>query len=679
MNHPFMSGMLTGVLLAGAWGAGHAAVAAAAQRPLTYAELTTLKVTAPVLRLVGDASTLHAYSVWADYGDRRWTLVFSSGEVPVDAFPKDRPPEFHILLSGMPRAVRVGVSGNYTGPALVDHLELILPDGARLAPSRLLPVNSVTNPKNAAGADGKVAVIAHTAPLSPAVPTVIDGVDAFFDQAPDRWRDAKQQLPAVQAPVPRFGVYYYPRIDTDPHEALLDWAYQPDPASIAFYDFGMPQDNASELFAKVKAINPQQKIIARLTWPVVNPLDYAYDPAVKASILAAIRQRLAQGTEQLYGVYLGDEEPQHFYAGWYAKEMPEWVKRHRADYEREVPGKPFDWNSRDLREWIIGKGPPFFNDIYDMVKALDPKLRVLPFLYTPGDTSGWGFWDPKLIKADGWVVQWFDPDSYLRHPLRVPVTHAAGITSVWVMETWFNLKIRQLLDRGIPVAEIYCQVWAYQPGDDAVTQSEKVLAAGVGNLWVFYEWAWIPPPPRTTGGARCLAFKLYAAGQPAPWLAQTTVDSWAPVGNGVAQRFVAGTAGLGNVALQLRSKDRNSAAQVVLYEDNDGLPGAMPLAAAPLTLPAGTDGWVELPLAAPTKVGQPYYLAVVPRDPKTPVSGIQVAVSERTPYAGGDLISRTVVPGYFDGWQSCQSNARWISTYRQRLEFERYIQWWRGK
>jgi hypothetical protein len=670
------------------------ASAAPEQRTLTFAEMKTLTVTTPVLHVVGGTPTaawrswIGAYTVWADYGDGQWTTVFTSGTPTADA-PNNTPLQFYILLTRTPRMVRIGVTGYYSGPLYVDHIELIFPDGTRLNPARVLAVNNVQDPQSAVGADGKVATISHVAAANPALPTVVDGIDADFSNVPDKWKDAQITLPTVPAPPVRLGVYEYTGTDTDPHETLIRWRYTVDPAAVALYDFSMPQANSALLFAQVKHINPEHKIIARLTWLAVNPLDYAYDPAARQRVADSIAEQLTRGTDNLYGVYLGDEEPQHYYGGWYSDSMPDWVKKYQAQYATEV-GKAFDWNSPDLRAWVISKGPQLFNDIYDQVKAVNPRLKVMPFLYVPGDVSGWGLWDLKQIKADGWVCQWYDNGP--QRPMRLPVTHVApDVTSVWVMESWFNLAVQKIRERGIPNEDIYCQVWAFQPTNNAVAEVEQARQAGLGNFWVFYYDAWIPPAPRVNLGTRDMAFRLFAVDADVPYLAQQTSDDWSAVGVGVAQRFTAEAPTLGKVAIQVQAAAADESYQVALYEEADGRPAGPALVTTPLSLPANTEGWVEVPLAAPTQVGSHYYLALLPRaaaptdvrtGPRPEIDdqgNVKVAVTLRAPYPDGNLIHRENYPGYYDDWQTYQSPADWQSSYRQRVEFEGYLQLLRAR
>ena len=199
--------------------------AAPENRTLTFAEVKSLTVTTPVLHVVGGTPTatsrswLGRYTAWAEYGDGRWTTVFASSNVAADA-PNGKPVEFFILLERMPRSVRIGATGYYTGPLFVDHIELVFPDGTRMNPVRVEAVNTAHNLPSAIGADGKLASISHTAPPNPALPTVVDGIDAVFDGPPRKWQDARLSLPAVPAPPVRLGVYHYPSTDADPHETL---------------------------------------------------------------------------------------------------------------------------------------------------------------------------------------------------------------------------------------------------------------------------------------------------------------------------------------------------------------------------------------------------------------------------------------------------------------------------
>jgi hypothetical protein len=153
----------------------------------------------------------------------------------------------------------------------------------------------------------------------------------------------------------------------------------------------------------------------------------------------------------------------------------------------------------------------------------------------------------------------------------------------------------------------------------------------------------------------------------------------------------------------VKSDAADATCQVVLYADEHGRPAGKPLATAPLMLPARTDGWVEVPLAAATEVGKRYQVAVAPtpgpslegrggpdarQGPRGLVDrsgGVQVAVSLHDPYPGGAMIHRELYPGYFDDWMTFDTastpdgGASWTASYRERLALERYIEWWRGK
>jgi hypothetical protein len=581
--------------------------------------------------------------------------------------------------------------GYYTGPCFVDDIALLLPDGTVLSPSSASAINHATAPESAIGADGKCASITHTAGPTPGTPTVVDAVEAAFDNVPEAYRTTALKRPTAPLPPAKFGLYHIANGDSDPHETLPGWIYQPDPAGHAFYDFLVPQSNNPALFAEIRKSNPQIKIIARLVWPGTNPLDYFYQPAERKKIEDAIREQLGRGTRGLYGVYLGDEEPQHFFNGWYGGGAPEWATRYADTYRKET-GAEFDWNKDPCRQWIIEKGRALWDDLYRVIKSVDPKLKVMPFLYLPGDTSGWGFWDPKTIKADGWVYQWYYSGNSTTVKLKLAQPRA-GAQEVLARESWFNAAIHKLGAAGVPIDEIYCQIWAYRPEDDPIDETEWVRRSGVSNIWVFYTNAWLPPKPVVMPALRDAAFRLRGRdGQ--PFLAQDSANGLVAAGVGLAQRFVSGSDQI--EAIDLRLKATAAVPYTLqLLPDESGRPGSRPLAEAPVSAPAGYDDWLKVPLGAGVEKNKSYYLALVPAGRKAgeAPAGVTLgpraendaagpllwAVDFRDPYPGGELIHRELYQGYFDDWRLYGAEAAgtwigdWRASYGERVIWESNI------
>jgi len=385
-------------------------------------------------------------------------------------------------------------------------------------------------------------------------------------------------------------------------------------------------------------------------------------------------------------VYLGDEEPAHFLHGWYGGGAPEWATRY-ADTYRDEKGADFDWDKRECRDWIIGKGRALWDDLYRIIKSVDPDLKVMPFLYVPGDLSGWGMWDPKEIKADGWVYQWYYHDAH--QTVKVKLAQPVGGTGeVLARETWFNASVNKIVAAGVLRDEIYVQIWAYRPQDDPVDQTEQVRLAGIRNIWVFYTCAWLPPKPVAMPALRDGAFRLTTAGEE-PALSQETSDAFLAVGVGLAQSFVAGEKTLTSVDLRLQAKSGVPHTLKLLPEDA-GRPAKEPLAAAPVAVPAGFDDWLRCPLAAELQVGKRYYLALTPdelpadaqRGPRSEADAsgpLLWAASTSDPYPGGELIHREVYEGYFDDWRLYSSEAAgtwigdWGRSYNERMVWESYI------
>ncbi len=662
------------------------------ERSLTLSELPSIDPSTPILRVTlatidpANASWVFGTNVWVRYGTGPWQLVYRPAEGGADV---SRPgqPVFNILLTGTPTAVRVGCVGYYTGPVMVDDIALVLPDGSAVSPTSACAINNAAAPAQAIGADGRWASVSHLAGPTPAIPTIVDAVEVVFDKVPAPYRSTALKLPTVSLPPARFGLYHIAGGDADPHESLPGWYYRPDAAQHAFYDFLVPQSNNPALFAEIRKANPGIKIIARLTWPGTNPLDYCYKLEERKKIEAAIREQLARGTAGLYGVYLGDEEPAHFLHGWYSGGPPEWATRY-ADTYRQETGAPFDWNQSKCRDWIIGKGRALWDDLYRIIKEADPTLKVMPFLYVPGDISGWGVWEPGTIKADGWICQWYYNDKCAS--VKVPlVTPRAGVTEVLTRDSWFNASVRKIVNAGVPPEELYCQIWAYRPGDDPVDQTEWVRRAGLSNIWVFYTCAWLPPKPVVMPALRDAAFRLTARGDTRPWLAQDTSNGFVGAGLGLAQRFVAGRDSLTTVGLRLKATAA-AAYTLQLLPVEDGRPATRPLAAAPVTVAAGFDDWLQVPLVAPLAPGKTYALALVPEGtPPGATLGLRAetdtagpllwATDFRDPYSGGELVHREVYGDYYRDWRLYGAEAAgtwigsWRASYEQRQVWEAYI------
>jgi len=661
-------------------------------RPLTLAELESIDPTTPILRITmgaidpANAGWLYGTNVWARYGTGPWQIVYRTGEGGADTSQAGQP-VFPILLAGTPSAVRVGCVGYYTGSVWVDDIALILPDGSELSPSSVAAINNATAPENAVGLDGKCASVRHLAGATPSTPTVVDAVEAEFQTVPQAFRTTELALPTTPLAPPEFGLYHIAGADTDPHESLPGWHYEPDPAGHAFYDFLMPQSNNPALFAEIRQADPDIKIVARLTWPRTNPLDYFHKPEERKRVEDSIREQLGRGTEGLYGVYLGDEEAQHFFHGWHGGAVPEWATRYAPEYARET-GVDFDWDDPRSREWIIEKGRALWEDLYRIIKEVDPGLKVMPFLYVPGDLSGWGFWDPGTIEADGWVYQWYYSDRSVT--VTIPLASArAGLTKVLARESWFNAAVHKLVEAGIPLQEIYCQIWGYRPQDDPIDQTERVRAAGLSNVWIFYTCAWLPPKPVVMPALRDGAFRLTAPGEDDPFLVQESADGFVAVGHGLAQRFVAGRESLGEVELRLKATTE-VAHSLQLLPDAGGRPGEDPLATASVSPAVGLDEWLAIPLEATLTPGKSYYLALVPdsppegvtlaRRPEDDATGpLLWAVDFRDPYPGGELVHREVYGEYFNDWRLYGEEAAgtwigsWRASYEKRLIWESYI------
>ena len=61
----------------------------------------------------------------------------------------------------------------------------------------------------------------------------------------------------------------------------------------------------------------------------------------------------------------------------------------------------------------------------------------------------------------------------------------------------FNIQVQKLRDAGVPNDEIYANINGYDPiaMNTALWQLERTREAGINNIFVFYAFAFLPPPP----------------------------------------------------------------------------------------------------------------------------------------------------------------------------------------
>ena len=638
-------------------------------RPLTLAEVKTLTVTTPLLHLTIGAPTGYLYA-WVSDDGKAWQEVFRSDGWSAKAGKAEGEARRHayVLLEGYPRRVRVGTTGYYTGPVSIDAVEILLPDGSLRRPESAAAVNRASAPENALAADGQCTVASHTVGANATERAQVDAVELLFPPAP---AGAKYRLDLPRAPLapPTFGVYVNVGSDGDPHNVPLGYTYQTRAADLAFYDFSIPQSNNPPLFAEVKKRNPKHRILLRLFYGTGEVLDYCFDEAFRKGLVEKVVKQFSPNVDDFHGVVLSEEELQHALSGWYADKPPAWMEKYRDRFEQET-GQKFEWHSSALREWLTEKCVFLYNDLYDQIKKAAPRLKVMPFLYVPGDISGWGWIDPARLKKDGWIYQWFDPPS--ERSTAVACTHKnPEVREVWGRDRWFNLAIQQLRAAGVPNDELYVQIWSYLPGQDPVAQTENIRRTGVRHIFNFYYAAWIPPAPAKTPNPRALCLKTDAAA------ADTPATTWVALGAGHAQRFTVAAAGLKSVVVAPPGADPVGLFAATVEADDGGRPSGKPLATTEFT-PAAGQGSTTLPLAATLEPGKPYWLCLKPKDAGS--KGLFLGVNDQPGRADGGLIPFQVVGDYFKGWRPYDGEAlrfegrsAWKESHEQRLAWEKHI------
>jgi hypothetical protein len=285
--------------------------ARAEERMLTLAELGTLDLTVPVLRLVGMGDTTNGRTpyldVWVSADGQVWRQVFGSGayyERYMSEPGSRRPHVYYVLLESFPRHVRAGTTGWYSGPVWVDGLEIIAPDGTVCRPMRVRAVNRVDSPAQAMVVDGKQAMISHEVGETEEQTWQVDAVEFDLTYPPEVERQIRPLLSAVPLAPVKWGVYTNPGGDSDPHDTPPGYVYQADPAAIAWYDFSILQFNVPERTRRIKQLNPDHRVILRAWLGGAVLLDYVYDTAARGQVLSRVLDQIATTPGLIHGVTL---------------------------------------------------------------------------------------------------------------------------------------------------------------------------------------------------------------------------------------------------------------------------------------------------------------------------------------------------------------------------------------
>jgi len=655
----------------------------AAERPLTLAEMDTLEITMPIARLTGSGPTENGHTpyltLWVSDDGETWEEVFGSSGYGGHYAAVPGPPQprrYHALLEKFPRFLRAGSTGYYTGPVYVDGVEIIAPDGTIFAPIRAEAVNRASDVEHALAVDGQPATISHSVGETAEETHQVDAVQLEFEYPADvAHRFKPLARPTVELPPLRWGVYTTTGGDSDPYHVPPGWVYQTDPAALAKYDFSLLQNNNPEVVRRVKDLNPDHRVLLR-GWPGGQfVLDYCYDEAAREQCVRNLLRMIEPTADLIHGLTIGEEELANMYAGWYGSEPPDWLLKYRDRYEEET-GNEFQFRSGPLQTWLAEKARFVHNDLYDRVKAVYPNVKVMPFLYLPGDPSGWAWIPPAELKADGWVYQWFNADT---RDILKPCRHTLPeITEVGVRERWFNNALHQLRAAGIPMDEVYVQIWVYREDDDYRPQLEGVRAAGVGHVFCFYYCGWIPPEPPAIVNPNDLSFRAVGPeGTPLAGAAHERHDQFLPVDQGRAQSFVASGNRLTQVAFYLSPTDHLPAHTITLEKNGRRIPDGRPLASAELAPEAvAEEGWVEVPLSADLEPGETYWLTLRPKD--RDASPLLLGATTNNAYAGGEAVHYETHGTYFRNWRTWDLTqmgiGHWPASYRQRVAIEGLIE-----
>ncbi|MBU1976748.1 MAG: hypothetical protein KKA62_02205, partial [Nanoarchaeota archaeon] len=323
-------------------------------------------------------------------------------------------------------------------------------------------------------------------------------------------------LPKVPVNIPALGVYADSIGNSDSsyvpfNECTLDgkkgkgWIYYPNATDIAFYDFSIIQGNNNlnynqkvhTLINVVKNVNSNQKVILRLALPAQVVLEYNYNESTRNYVKQNLLDQIKGGPLNLYGVTLSEEELAVQFSGFNGQSVPEWLNKYVPQYEAETNKKFETQNSQDVINWLSEKAKIFFNELHTYVKSNYPNIKVMQWVYIPGDNSGWAWIEPKALNKDGWIIQWHG--DYKVSLLKPAVHKLSVITTVYVKERSFNIQTQKLRDAGVPNSEIYANINGYDAATmgTALWQLEMVREVGINNVFVFYYGAFVPPKPLT--------------------------------------------------------------------------------------------------------------------------------------------------------------------------------------
>ena len=627
-------------------------------------EADAVRVTTPLVRIVITQRVGLSYlHVWTPGPKQDWQHAFRA------IWPGPKPKRgqayvVHGLLKAFPKKLRVGLTGYYTGPAFVDSVSLVAPDGRELYPTTVTAVNQASRVESIRKTDGKPVTLSHHVTQREQV----DGVELTF-AVPPRLRSQVKPMRFGRVPLPpaRYGYYGPPGGISDPHMVPLGYTYKPDIDALARHDFTIFQCNAPKVFARILRQNPRHRIILRGAVPRAGDhLDWAYDADKRKQILAAQLRFMSPQTEQIYGYTFSEEELGHLCRAWYGQKPQAWAVKYRKQFEQET-GKPFVWRTEAVRVWLAGHVKAYYNGLYSAIKREHPHLKIYPWIYVPGDRSGWGWVTLDELKADGWIYQWFPHGA---KPIAKRVVHARkDITWAVVHVNYIDCGIDQLRRAGVPNDELYVQIWSFQPTDKPLEQIRDLRAMGVANIFNFYYCGMLVPPMPPLSNPADLAFEV--RGARATVASRPKVVLWRGVGLGLAQ-CVAAPGPVTGAAIHVRTT--KPAVLAVTIERGAGKPDGKPLFRQQVAVSAAPAGaWLPVSATVPdAKRGERLWITLRPVTGKpTP----QVGWSDRGPYASGYVVPWEKHGSHFNGWRLSEAKylnriGAWEDSYRFRRQFE---------
>jgi len=415
--------------------------------------------------------------VWGSDDGKTYTYMVSSSAY-MDALRRGHKPfaRYLLKLDYLPRHIRLGTQGQFLGRVEVDVVRAIV-DGRARAPMHVKSVGEVRDASAVLAEDRRCATIVQRGQPEP------NALELTFQPVPIR-------RPRPVGPY-LYGLYTPPMPTPERVRA------------VAWYDFSVLQqgDRIPEFVRKVKAINPQHRVILRLTEPNHSCLEYAYHQDSRDAIRYGMIDRVCAGIADLiWGVTLNEEEPGNHLRGLIATHLPpRWVYEYRYHYQRET-GKRFAWPSADVKAWLGEKFKRMLTDLYDYAKSRYPNLVVYQWVELAGygNISGWYPYVKPPLKMDGYMLEWFENT---REQLEDSPLGPAARRVEYFANYFQNLVTRDGLTRN----RIVSQVWGHEPGRHPLPQIERVKETGANWIYFFWPWAGMPDVPTSlTVGKRPL-------------------------------------------------------------------------------------------------------------------------------------------------------------------------------